>query len=81
MKKYLHLTLNRIVLFASCLYGFQVFSQPPITCDNDPATPLPPCPPDEDIPINENISILIIIAILFGIYIIYKHQLNKKRLA
>lgn len=36
----------------------------------------PPSPPG--LPIDENISVLVIMAILFGIYIIYKYQLKTK---
>jgi hypothetical protein len=41
----------------------------------------PPSPDDEnppDLPINENINILLFIALLLGFYIIYKHIQNKK---
>ena len=37
-----------------------------------------PPPPGDALPINENIYILIIIALLFGVYIIYQHQLKEK---
>jgi hypothetical protein len=44
-------------------------------CQTDPPDPgeIPP-----DLPINENINILLLIALLFGFYIIYKHIQNKK---
>jgi hypothetical protein len=35
-------------------------------------------PPPEGLPIDENIFILIIIALIFGIYIIYGHRLKTK---
>ena len=35
-------------------------------------------PPPPGLPINENIFILIIIALIFGIYIIYDHRLKTK---
>ena len=43
-----------------------------------PPSPMkkPPKPPK--MPIDENIYILILIAILFGIYIIYNHRLKTK---
>jgi len=45
-------------------------------------TPPPPNfkkpPPPPGLPIDENILILIIIAILFGIYIIYNHNIKAK---
>ena len=56
-----------------------------VYCDNTPPTPtststntvnaeeIPP-----DLPINENINILLLLALLFGFYIIYKHIQNKK---
>ncbi|NGY36453.1 hypothetical protein FQU23_002890 [Flavobacterium sp. XN-5] len=37
-----------------------------------------PGPPPPGLPIDENILILIIIALLFGIYIIYNHRLKTK---
>jgi len=36
----------------------------------------PPSPPG--LPIDENISVLVIMALLFGIYMIYRHQLKTK---
>nr|WP_315151804.1 hypothetical protein [uncultured Flavobacterium sp.] len=57
-----------IVLF--CLYGYVAYA--------DPDPPIDP-PPEEDAPIDGNITILILIAVLFGIYTIYKYKLNKKR--
>jgi hypothetical protein len=80
MRTKLNKVIYRVILLASFLYELQVFAQP-IPCDNDPVTPAPPCPPDDDIPINENITILLIVAVLFGLYIIYNNKLNKKRLA
>lgn len=41
-----------------------------------PGKKKPPTPPK--MPIDENIYILILIAILFGIYIIYNHRLKTK---
>jgi hypothetical protein len=52
------------------LTGAQVYSQ-------DPPAPGDDTPPD--VPINENINILLIVALLFGIYIIYKHMQKNKR--
>jgi hypothetical protein len=48
------------------------------------AAPKPPPPnykrpaPPQGLPIDENISFLVIIAIMFGIYIIYRHRLKTK---
>jgi hypothetical protein len=41
--------------------------------------PEPGDPPPPDGPINENINILLIIALLFGTYTIYKHLNKNKR--
>jgi hypothetical protein len=37
-------------------------------------------PPPPGLPIDENIMILVVIAILFGMYIIYKHSVKRKDL-
>jgi hypothetical protein len=50
------------------LTGVSGYSQPPAPDDENPP----------DLPINENINILLLIALLFGFYIIYKHIQNKK---
>ncbi|WP_165830376.1 hypothetical protein [Flavobacterium aquariorum] len=44
-------------------------------CQTDPPDPgeIPP-----DLPINENITILLLIALLYGFFIIYKHIQSKK---
>lgn len=38
----------------------------------------PPPPPGDRVPIDENLMVLLIVALLFGIYIIYKHRLKQK---
>jgi hypothetical protein len=48
------------------------------------APPLPEPGDDEnpghpDMPIDQNLYILLIIALLYGAYILYRHKLNKKR--
>jgi hypothetical protein len=40
--------------------------------------PPPGIKPPPKLPINENLVILITIALLFGLHTIYKHKLNKK---
>jgi hypothetical protein len=44
----------------------------------DPPEPGPPVPPPVGLSIDENSMILIIIALLFGIYIIYKNRVKTK---
>ena len=48
----------------------------------DPPCPTTPCPglppPPPGLSIDQNLFILMIIALLFGIYIIYKHSLKRK---
>jgi hypothetical protein len=48
----------------------------PYTCN--PGFPDPTACPPPGGPIDENIFILVCVALLFGIYIVYKHQENKK---
>jgi hypothetical protein len=43
-----------------------------------PPSPTPPPPPPPGLAIDENIFILLSIAILFGVYIIYKNNLKRK---
>ena len=65
---------NKFFFVVLCLFGITLAfagPKPP-----SPAYKKPPSPPG--LPIDENISILIIMAILFGIYIIYKFQLKTK---
>ena len=40
---------------------------------------LPPPPPPPTTPIDENLSVLLIIAIMFGIYIIYNQTIKIKK--
>jgi len=65
------------------LSGVNGYSQdPPVPCLDECGNPydcdLPGPPPCEAAPINENIFMLLCIALLFGIYVIYKYQQNKK---
>ncbi|PKB16956.1 hypothetical protein [Flavobacterium sp. 5] len=62
---------HKIILFAYCFYGYGAYAEDPEVPDE---------PPLEDAPIDGNIMILLVIAVLFGIYVIYKYKLNKKRL-
>lgn len=50
----------------------------PVDCSSPDVYKGPPLPPCEELPINENIFILFFIALLFGIYVIYKYQQDKK---
>ena len=58
--------LYAIVLFLLC--GIVSYAQPP--------SPLPD--PDPALPINENTSFLLVIALLYGTYKVSKHIHNKK---
>jgi len=67
---------SKKILFAilSAFSGIVAFAQ-------DPLPPGPPPPPGDDIPvvpIDENLFILLLIALLFGIYIIYSHRFKTK---
>lgn len=39
---------------------------------------IPPPPPDPPLPIDENLMLLFVAALLFGIYSIYKYRLKQK---
>ena len=70
MKVDLKKVFFKIVFLVSCLYGYVAHADPPC----------PGCtPPVEGAPIDDHITILITIAVLFGIYIVNKYKLNKKR--
>jgi hypothetical protein len=69
---------NKFYLFIAFLFGkFYV-----IAGNQAPPTPNPfgrkKPPPPPGLPIDENIFILILIALLFGVYIIYSHRLKTK---
>jgi len=58
----------KLLFFLSCFYGCVAHAQ---TID--------PPDPDEDLPIDGNIMILVFAAVLFGIYTIYKYNVKQKR--
>jgi hypothetical protein len=68
---------NKFYLFIAFLFGTLyaiAADSPPVP--NPFGRRKPPPPPG--LPIDENIFILIIIALIFGIYIIYGHRLKTK---
>lgn len=70
---------NKFFIIIICLFGvLDVYSTPtpPSPTGKSAVGGAPPPPPG--MPIDENIFGLIIIAILFGIYIIYRYQLKVK---
>jgi hypothetical protein len=71
MKTILNKALYKGSILLFCLYGY--------VAQAGPLQPDPPPPPDEFLPIDENITILMLMTVLFGIYIIYNYKLNKKR--
>ncbi|PJJ10357.1 hypothetical protein CLU83_3765 [Flavobacterium sp. 1] len=78
MKTILNKALYKGSILLFCLYGYIAHAE---TCYDGSGNVVPcdPAPPTEDTPIDGNITILIIIAVLFGIYIIYNYKINKKR--
>jgi hypothetical protein len=63
---------NKLIFVILHLFGIiTAFAQTP----PEPGGPLPP-PPGE--PIDEHIFILILLGVLLGIYIIYRHKLKTK---
>jgi len=66
---------SRIIFLLFYLYGYVAHAAPPCPGGEDP-----PCSPHpDDASIDGNITILLVITALFGIYIIYNNKLNKKR--
>ena len=68
MKTNSNKALYKTILLLFCFFGQIVHAD----------TPPPGVDPTPDFPINENIPILISIALVFGLYVIYKHTQNKK---
>ena len=69
---------NKFYLFIAFLFGtfFAIAGNPALPEPNLSGRRKPPPPPG--LPIDENIFILIIIALIFGIYVIYCHKLKTK---
>ena len=66
-------TIDKLIFVTVCLLGVAIaFAEP------KPPPPNYKGPSPPGLPIDENISVLIIMAILLGIYIIYRHQLKTK---
>jgi len=62
--------INKILTVFLVLFGAVcTFAQPP--CPSCP-------PPPPELPIGDNLLILMLAAILLGIYILYKHKLKTK---
>ena len=63
-------SVNKFFVLAIYMLGFiNVYAEDP---------PPPPPPPPPGTPIDENLSFLLIIALLFGIYIVYNQSLRQK---
>ena len=66
--------VNKFIFVTISLLGVTIaFATPKPPAPNYKKPPSPP-----GLPIDENISVLVIIAIMFGIYIIYRHRLKTK---
>ncbi|HWS60675.1 MAG TPA: hypothetical protein VN182_07065 [Flavobacterium sp.] len=62
---------NKFLITLICLLGISnLFAKP------HPPTPFKKPPPPPGLSIDENLYILLLIAILFGIYIIYKYTIK-----
>jgi hypothetical protein len=65
---------NKLLTTLTCLIGISnTFAKP-----NPPPPNFKKPPPPPGLPIDENLYILLLIAVLFGIYIIYRHNLKTK---
>ena len=69
---------NKFYLFIAFLFGtfFAIAGSPGFPEPNPSGRRKPP--PAPGLPIDENICILIIIALIFGMYVIYSHKLKTK---
>lgn len=66
--------VNNFFIIAMYFFGmFDVFSAPHPPMPNGKKPPPPP-----GLPIDENLYLLLVVGLFFGIYIIYKYQLNSK---
>jgi hypothetical protein len=71
MKIFLNKAFNIIIFLLFSISGFSA-SDPPAPNTPDGVDPPP------DMPIDENLVILALTALLFGLYTIYRHKLNRK---
>ncbi|TRX38140.1 hypothetical protein FNW52_04350 [Flavobacterium sp. ZT3R18] len=67
MKIFLNKAFNTIILLLFSISGFAAPGPPPPGIDDPPP-----------LPIDENLVILTLTSLLFGLYTIYKHRLNRK---
>ncbi|WP_146779217.1 hypothetical protein [Flavobacterium psychrolimnae] len=66
------MVLNKFYLLIAFLFGTCLaIAQPP-------APPGPTLPPPPGLPIDENILTMMLVALLFGIYIIYNFKIKQK---
>lgn len=73
MKINLNKVFYKIIFLLFCLVGYLANANPPNPMKRGIE------PPADDLPINGNLIILFIVAVLFGLYIIYNYNINKKR--
>jgi hypothetical protein len=64
-----------VVLFLLDIVGVMAGPNPPVPSPRKKGGGPPPNP---GLPIDQDLVILLIIAVLFGVYVIYKHQLKQK---
>lgn len=65
-----------MILFMLCFFNAVAKNPPPPSSNAKMTAPPPPTPPG--LPIDENILILMLVALLFGIYIIYNFKIKQK---
>lgn len=75
MKIFPNIFFSLIAFLFSILNGIAKTTPPPPT-GKSAATMTPPPPPG--LPIDQGVVVGIIIAMVYGIYVIYSHQLDKK---
>jgi len=71
------------ILFSLIVFLFSIVNviaktTPPSPTGKSAATMAPPPPPELAVPVDQGLALLFVIALLYGVYIIYNHHLKTK---